>query len=255
MDIEIMRDGLRLHGCLDKVSAERSSIAILFHGFGGNLGYEENCLYQKIVRRLNQVGISVIRFDFNGHGKSEGKFEKMNLLNELEDAIEILEYVQRLDFVTNIYVIGHSQGGVIGSMLAGYYGDIIRKVVLLAPAATLKDDAFKGQCMGTCYDTNHIPSVVYIENGGHSVGGHYFRIAKLFPIYETATQYEGPVLCIHGRFDSLVPKEASIRYGEKLKKCTVKIYDSLNHGIEGADQENAINLMVNFLTDRHNLYC
>ena len=247
MDVRIMRDGLQLYGRLDKKNPGKTPIAILFHGFAGNLGYEKESLYQKIADSLNKAGIAVIRFDFNGQGKSEGKFNKMNILNEIGDGIAILEYVRSLDFVTDIYVIGHSQGGVVGSMLAGYYPDIIKKLVLLAPAATLKEDAVRGECMGTKYETDHIPAIVFIKDGGHHVGGHYFRTAKLLPIYETAQQYEGPVLCIHGRYDALVPKEASVGYGEKLKNCMVKIYDHLDHGIEGEDQEKAISDIQDFL--------
>lgn len=249
MDVKIIRDGLYLYGRIDKANAEKTPVAILFHGFAGNLGYEKGCLYQKITDALTKIGISVVRFDFNGQGKSDGTFSRMNILNEIEDAIAVLEYVQSLEFVTKIYVIGHSQGGVVGSMLAGYYGDIIEKLVLLAPAATLKKDAAEGVCMGTAYDTEHIPSIVHIENGEHDVGGHYFRIAKFLPIYETAQQYRGLVLCIHGKYDCLVPKEASESYGEKLEKCTVKIYDHLDHGIEGSDQEKAIRAIQDFLTE------
>lgn len=249
MDIEIIRDGLRLHGRLDRKKQEKSPAVILFHGFAGDLGYERTSLYQKITDVLVEAEMAVIRFDFNGQGKSEGEFSKMNLLNEIQDGIAVLEYVRSLEFITDIYVLGHSQGGVVGSMLSGYYKDIIKKLILLAPAATLKEDAAKGECMGTVYDSEHIPSVVHIENGGHDVGGHYFRIAKFLPIYETAQQYQGPVLCIHGRYDNLVPKEASIRYGKEMKNCRVMIYDKLDHGMEGADQEKMITAIKNFFSD------
>lgn len=250
MEIEIMRDGLRLHGQFDGWTGKKFPVAILLHGFGGDLGYEKGCLYQKITDRLHAVGVGVIRFDFNGHGKSDGKFCRMDVLNEIEDGIEILEYVRSLDQVTDIYLIGHSQGGVIGSMLAGYYADVIKKLVLLAPATTLKDDAVKGKCMGTAYDSAHIPPVVYLENGGHEVGGHYFRIAKWLPIYETAKAYEGPALCIHGEADEVVPVRASIQYGESMKNCRTVILDKLDHGIEGEDQETALNMIQDFLKDQ-----
>lgn len=68
----------------------------------------------------------VIRFDFDGHGKSDGNFSDMDVLRELLDAIEILKYVQKYSFITDIYVLGHSQGGVVGGMLAGLYPDIIK---------------------------------------------------------------------------------------------------------------------------------
>ena len=68
-----------------------------------------------------------MRFDFNGHGDSDGEFENMTVLNEIEDANAILNYVKTDPHVRNIYLVGHSQGGVVASMLAGLYPDIIKK--------------------------------------------------------------------------------------------------------------------------------
>lgn len=50
-------------------------------------------------------------------------------------------------------------------MLAGLYPDVIKKLILLAPAATLKEGAQQGICMGTKYDTEHIPATVLVDAG------------------------------------------------------------------------------------------
>lgn len=74
--------------------------------------------------------MTAVRFDFSGCGKSQG----------------------------------HSQGGVVAGMLAGLYPDIVKKLILLPPAATLKTDAQKGVCMGTFYDTEQVPEVVLVDD-------------------------------------------------------------------------------------------
>ena len=51
----------------------------------------------------------------------------MTVLNEIEDANAILNYVKTDPHVRNIYLVGHSQGGVVASMLAGLYPDLIKK--------------------------------------------------------------------------------------------------------------------------------
>lgn len=170
----------------------------------------------------------------------------MNVLNEIEDAIAILEYVRKLDFVTEIYVIGHSQGGVVAGMLAGYYPDVIHKLVLLAPAATLKDDAQKGVCMDAVYDTQHIPDTVCV-GGEHVVGGHYFRIAKLLPIYEVTGNYQGPALVIHGIHDAVVDASAAVRYQECLKNCRLELMEGIDHGLQGDEHAQMVKAVVNFL--------
>ena len=247
MDIELQRDGITLRGKLERASNEKGPIAIIFHGFLADLGYTEDSLYSKIAERILKENISVIRFDFNGHGKSDGKLVDMDVLNELEDAMAILNYVRKLDFVTDIYVVGHSQGGVVGGMLAGYYPDIISKLALLAPAATLKDDALMGTVMGTKYDTDHIPETVSINNTPFTIGGKYFRIAKLLPIYEVTKNYKGNMLVIHGLKDQVVDVKAAYRYREAIHSCKLGIYEELDHGIAGEDSEKALNEMIEFL--------
>ena len=87
-------------------------------------------------------------------------------------------------------------------MLAGYCPDLIHKLCLLAPAATLKTDAQTGRCMAAHYNPAHIPDSVKVD-GVHVVGGKYFRIAQCLPIYEVTARFTGPVLDVHGVHDRL----------------------------------------------------
>lgn len=255
MNVEIRRDGITLRGQLDRSENKsekgrdaKSPVLIIFHGFSGNLGYEKNDLYYKIAQSAVKSGFTVVRFDFNGHGKSDGDFSDMDVLREILDAIQILKYVQSLPDISDICVLGHSQGGVVGGILAGLYPDVIKKLILLAPAATLKEDAKRGFCMGTEYDTNHIPEKVLVDER-HQVGGHYFRIAKYLPIYEVTAQFKGPVLLIHGIEDECVDYHASVEYSEWLDESELKLFSALSHGIEGDNQKEAIQEIINFISE------
>lgn len=148
-------------------------MAIIFHGFTAN---RNTSLLKEITNSLRDENIASVRFDFNGHGDSDGKFENMTVLNEIEDANAILNYVKTDPHVRNIYLVGHSQGGVVTSMLAGLYPDLIKKVVLPAPAATLKSDALKGNTQGVTYNPDHIPDRLPFKD--LTLGGFYLRIAQ-----------------------------------------------------------------------------
>lgn len=247
MQISVVRDGLYLRGVLDKKVTGKCPVAVFFHGFSADLGYEKENPFQVLAEYLTDAGLAVVRFDFNGHGKSDGEFSKMDVLNELEDAIAILTYVRKLDFATEIYVVGHSQGAVVAGMLAGCYPDVIKRLVLLAPAATLKADAQRGVCMGTVYDTEHIPEIVCV-GGDRPVGGHYFRIAKWLPIYEVTGLFQGPSLVISGGEDTVVSEEDARHYQEVLADCTLKLPEKLDHGLGGMDRESVFQEIVAFLT-------
>lgn len=245
-NIGIERDGLKLCGRILRPETDKSAVLIIFHGFGGDSGYGESDLYSLIAKKAADCGVSAVRFDFSGYGRSEGRFEDMDIFREILDAIAILSYVQSLPYVTDIYLLGHSMGGVIAGMLAGMYPDVVKKLILLAPAATLKDDALRGTCMGTEYDTWSVPDIVLVD-GIHRVGGHFFRIARNLPIYEVTSQFAGEALLIHGTADMLVDYHASTKYHECIKNSRLCLYDDLDHGIEGIDQSRVLEEIGKFL--------
>lgn len=247
MEVTIKRAGLNLYGLLEGTTTlENDSIAILMHGFKGDLGYDETKILPVLAHALNKAGLPTLRFDFDGCGKSDGRFEDMTVASEILDGMKVIDFVRQKVKAKHIYLVGHSQGGVVASMLAAYYRDIIEKLVLLAPAATLKSDALKGVCQGSTYDPNHIPDIV--EVGGFKVGGDYFRLAQLLPIYETAQHYGGPVLLIHGTADQVVSPEASRKYHVILPDSELHLIDGEGHMFDGPNRPEVVKLVTNFLT-------
>lgn len=71
----------------------------------------------------------------------------------------VIAYVKQQGH-NRLFLLGHSQGGVVSAMTAGYYKDQIEALVLMAPAIALKDDAIRGECMGIQYDPYNVPDSV-----------------------------------------------------------------------------------------------
>lgn len=237
MDVEIKRDGLTLRGTLNKPQ-EKFNLVVLMHGFTSNRGVEPEQLLFQLAKHLEELGFATLRFDFNGHGQSDGKFADMTVLNEIADGKAILDYARSLAGVQKIYLLGHSQGGVVASMLAGYYPDKISKLALLAPAATLKDDALKGDTQGYTYDPHNVPDQLAIKKG-LTLGGFYIRTAQTLPIYEVAKQYHGPVCLIHGLNDIVVNKIASTRYDDVYQNDQLHLLDGADHGFSSEKSRQA----------------
>ncbi len=253
MEIELKRDGLTLRGDLIKPdNTDKCPVAVIFHGLMSDRGNPRHNMFADIAVRLTENGIGVIKFDFNGHGASDGNFSDMNVYSEILDAAKIIDYTRNLDWVTDIYIVGHSQGGLVGGMIAGYYRDYVKKLVMLAPAATIKDDAVKGSCFGTEYDSYHIPEYMpmkNLENEEFKLGGLYFRLAKTLPIYETTSMFKGKTLIIHGSADEAVGVEGAKRYAECMENETLNIIEGETHGLDTISLENVISDTVDFLKD------
>jgi len=229
--IELKRAGLKLVGTLEKPvlkEKETCPLVIIMHGFTGN---RQEPMHQELASEFLKKKIATIRFDFNGHGESEGLLEDMTVMNEIEDGREILRFSKKLPFIENISILGHSQGGVVAGMLAGYYPNDITCLLQLAPAATLKDDANAGKLMGVTYDPANIPE--YVVFGDKRLSSLYFRIAQKLPIYEVSSQYLRPVCLIHGKEDMVVNDIASRRYHDSYLSSELHLLDGQDHGFSG----------------------
>lgn len=211
-------------------------LVIICHGFTGE---KNSDLLKNLSDELEKRGIASIRFDFNGHGDSAGNFQDMTVLNEIEDAKKVYEYAEKIPGVTSISIAGHSQGGVVASMVAGELGSKkIKSLALMAPAAVLRDDAIRGILQGTTYDSINIPEYVEIF-GGHRVGRNYILTAQKLPIYETAKKFTGAAFMIHGTADIIVPYTYSLHYQEIYKNSELKLLNGFDHGFNQDTKQTA----------------
>ena len=201
-------------------------LVIIMHGFTAN---KEGELLKYLADDLEKYGIASLRFDFNGHGQSEGRFQDMTVPNEIEDAKCVYAYASRLPEVKNISLAGHSQGGVVASMTAGILGtEKVKSIALMAPAAVLREDAIRGTIFDKHYDAQNLPATIDIM-GGLKLGADYVKTAQTLPIYETASQYQGPAFMIHGTGDTVVPYTYSLRYQRIYFNGELKLVPGEDH--------------------------
>lgn len=152
-------------------ASRKYPMVILSHGFGGDMTFH---LWEPIIKILNEKGIGVIRYDFNGCGQSEGDFQNMTVLNEIEDLLCVISYVRSLPVTENISLVGHSQGGVVTSMVGGDCSDKqIKCEVLLSAAAVLREDAIRGITQGAKFDPWHLDQPYYELPRGLKLGRDY----------------------------------------------------------------------------------
>lgn len=221
-----------------QADAQKMPLVIICHGFSGNC---KSQLLTDIADDLQRDGIASLRFDFNGHGRSEGRFQDMTVPNEIQDLKNVIAWALSQPWVASISLLGHSQGGVVVSMTAGELGDkVISSIVLMAPAAVLRDDALRGNTMGVQYDPwNLTGDYVQLPFGGLKLGRKYIESAINLPIYETALNYTGPVLVIHGTHDRVVPYTYGERYNQGYQNSSIKLIPGEDHSFSVSTSEAA----------------
>ncbi|MBO4489482.1 MAG: alpha/beta fold hydrolase [Bacteroidales bacterium] len=185
-----------------------SDLVILCHGLNCDHNFD---LMHRIEKQLHTNGFATLTFDFNGHGKSEGKFVDMTIPNEMEDLEQVLAYARDLRFVDDIALVGHSQGAVVAAMVAGKHPEDIQAVVLLAPASSVRDDVVRGYLFGIEFDPLDLPDSLVLSNG-IALGYRYLKTVSRLPIFETSANYHGNACIIHGTGDRLVPYTCGERF-------------------------------------------
>ena len=251
MEISVKRDGLTLRGTLERPEGiEKCPITVIFHGLMSNRGVGKGGMHDMLAQKLLKRGIAVVRFDFNGHGESDGAFEDMTVYGEMLDAMVIMEYVRKLDWVTEVYIAGHSQGALVGGMMAGYYRELVKKLVLMAPAATIPDDAQRGSCFGKMYDVYNPPEYIDmkdLEQNDYKLGQKYMRTARTLPVYETTSMFLGKTLIIHGTKDEAVGIIGSLRYKQCMDNVTLHLIEDETHGLDTISLDSVTEGAAEFL--------
>lgn len=244
---EIQVDGAvgKLSGVLyrpELSSGDKTSLVILMHGF---MSDKNDRIITTLASELQKKHIAFIRFDFNGHGDSEGDFQNMTVSSEIADAKKIFDYARQLDFVDDILLLGHSQGGVVASMLAGELGaENVASTILMAPAAVLKDNALDGIMFGVRFNPVDIPEYISLFN--RRVGHEYLKEVQTLLIYETASQYTGPVCVIHGTSDEIVPYSYGVKYKDVFENAVLHLIENENHAFSKKLDE-AKNIAIEFI--------
>lgn len=222
----IANDGIRLHAKLDLPveKKEKYPLVIIIHGFTGHMEEPHIVAVQEAV---NAIGFASLRVEMYGHGKSDGDFKDHTLLKWITNAMAVTDYAKSLDFVSDLYICGHSQGGLLTMLIAGMYPDVFRGIIPLSPAWMIPEQARRGIILGREFDPVHLPEEIAGEN--FRLGPGYIRAARILHPEEQIAVYHGPVLIVHGDADETVPVSYAFRAKELYENCRLVILPGDTH--------------------------
>ena len=159
----------------------------------------------------------------------------------------MIDYVRGLGY-TELYLSGHSQGGLAAALTAGMEADRIRGLILRAPAFMIPECARTGSMLGTEFDPDHIPdSVPTIKN--LELDGNYIRVAQMIRAEDAADRFRNPVLILHGSEDDLVPPADSRRMAERYQNCELAVIAGETHHFD-RNPERMREIIRNWLAKR-----
>ena len=239
----------KLIGIFHKAN-DKKEVVIVSHGFAGN---KDKNLIKEFCENVNKSYINIFRFDFSGHGESEGDYIKSTTTKEISDLRSVVDYFDNKGFI--IGLVGHSRGGM-DSLIEAAHDKRIKFVISIA---------------GMAYTSRFIEKLFPSQKEKILKSEKFYwwekTYGKRYPItpekikdlesYNPLAEVKKincPVLFIHGIKDKTIPIEHSKDFFKEANNPKeIKIFKNSDHHFTNrADLKEMIEFTTNFIC---NIFC
>lgn len=218
------KDKTKLVGLWSHPDHKSDKVVVLAHGI--TVDKEEDGIFTKLARLLADNGFSILRFDFRGHGESQGRSVDMTISKEVEDLTAAIDYIEQRGY-KRIGLLGASFGGGISALYAGNIPNKLTCLCLWNPALNYQRTFLKPVTPWLKKQTAQIKRD-FNNKGWSTLGSAKLIIGKqlfdemedLFP-YKSLKKIKIPLLIIHGSADDKVFYEDSVEYGRDIGEVTI----------------------------------
>lgn len=192
MYVDFYRDDLRMSAKIYLPDGEGPFTTVVLA-----TGLRASCdQYTIIAEQLASDNIACVLFDFtggpSGTSNSDGDQLDMCFTSEVKDLNAVLDGVMTLDITDtdNVFLFGHSFGGVVSTAVAATREDEIRGLILMEPAYQLKD-------IVTMFLPANAEIPEYVEYPFY-LGRAFIEDEIEYDIYEYIPEYHGNVIMFMG---------------------------------------------------------
>ena len=193
------RKGLKLQAYLELPANQKPNhFAIFAHCFSCNSNFNA---VKNISRSLSNHGFGVLRFDFTGLGKSEGEFAESHFSANVEDLLDVSNYLEK-HYKAPSLLVGHSLGGA-AVIVAASKLEHIKAVATVGAPATVSHVTHLFS-----HGTDDIQEKGDVEV---KIGGRPFKINQDFvndfgktDLPKIIKKLRKPILVMHAPFDKVV---------------------------------------------------
>ena len=196
---------------------------------------DEDGIFVELAENLTNNGFAVFRFDFGGHGESDGDSVDLTVTGRERDLAAVIKFLQGPGY-ENFGITVTSFGGGAVSLFIAENRKLIKAVVfwnhaidyrsILEPELAWPKKNLGPEAMEKLRKQGHIE----IGSRKFKVGKALFAEIKQSEPLKKIKKIEIPTLFIHGDKDSYVPCEDSVKYSKLLKNAGLEIIKGGEHG-------------------------
>ncbi|OGM60230.1 hypothetical protein A2892_04270 [Candidatus Woesebacteria bacterium RIFCSPLOWO2_01_FULL_39_10b] len=240
--------GDRLCGVISNPASDKSRpIVIMAHGFSTS---KNSDTYVSLSKNLDSHKISSFRFDFYGHGESEGKFEDVTVSEAVDDILQAIKYLKKQGY-KKIGLMGGSFGG-IASIMAASKSEKLYLLVLKSPVSNYLEKEMETKSEKELEDWKNLGYRNYESGDGRKLKLNYtfYEDFKNNDGFKAAPRIKTPTLIVHGDKDETVPYSQSVKTSKLIPNCKLYTVKGANHHYDGEGlKEAALRVMTKFIVD------
>ena len=240
---------------------EKPNLAIIIAGSGptdrnGNQNLLKNNSLKKLAERLSKEGVATFRYDKRIVKQIRRGNVDMNIrfADFITDAISVLKYFKNSDVFNKVYIIGHSQGSLVGLVASKEGAD---GFISLAGAGKPIDDVIIDQVTATApIFTEDTKRVFSIMKEGKTTTDFPQALTSIFNLevqpfmiswmaynpQDEIKTLDIPILIVNGTKDLQVSEDEAKLLHSANENSTLTIIEKMNHilvPIEGDTLENS----------------
>jgi pimeloyl-ACP methyl ester carboxylesterase len=214
---------------------------LLVHGSGLN-----HIVWSLHEQFYASQGFNVLSVDLPGHGNSDGPS-----LTSIQDISDWVSQLMQTINISNISLVGHSQGSLVGIDFGSRYPNLIDKLVLVAGSYKMPVN----QDLIDLAEAGDEKALLLMMKWGYEgskafIGGNPIRkiinstreIREILAVdlnacnnykdgKKSLVKINCPTLCIFGDLDKMVPLEVGNKMSAMIKNSEKKVIDNCGHMI------------------------
>lgn len=229
-------DGIQLCGILREAPPP---LAVLAHGI--TVEKNEGGFYSRLADCLAKRGVRSLRFDFRGHGGSNGKPEEMTIAGEIKDLGSAVDRI-KMKIGSKVAIVGTSFGAGVAILYAAKFPQNVSSLTLLCPVLDYRKSFLEPETEWAkeWFHPQAIRNVAktgFLQLDQFKLGAPLIKeFSKLHP-GKTLLKLRVPTLVVHGTKDSMVPYSVAKYYGTKYRLGRFLSVPGADHGFEGFEKK------------------
>ena len=225
-------------------------IVVFFHGFMSDMIGAKPMAIQKFCRKQK---INFLKFEYSGHGKSQGKFIEGNISKWTNEAKQLIKSKNKKN--KDLIFIGSSMGSWIALNLLSSFKKQIKGFIGIASAPEFLEELIWKKFDNKIKKIIMTKKIYYLEHGNftYPLTKQLIVDGRKNKVLNNKINIGIPITLFHGLKDEVVPLKFSkriLKICKKSKKKLIKIKNG-DHSLSRKSDLKKICKQLNFMISDH----